>query len=157
MHMASIYPYLLPLMEEYVFLPYRVDKDEIKLLSDTMYSEAVNLNDYESLCYLIYFALQSDFELDRFKANYEEAQNYVVESKDCLLMVMTWIYFMKRNHGKRCATQVKPLCKVAKELGKTDFDRYWLFCYEALTYSDLRDQWGPMKKEGISFIRNGFL
>ena len=153
MHMATLYPYLLHLMEEYVFTPYEVDTDDIKSLSDTIYRNAVNLNDYDSLCYSIYFAVKFNFVLDEFENNYEQAQDYVIKSKDCLLLIMTWIYFMKQNHGKRDATQVKPLNKVAMELKKTDMDRYWLFCYEALTWGSLSGQWRSMKEEGVSFIR----
>ncbi|MBO7081399.1 MAG: hypothetical protein J6V99_05120 [Neisseriaceae bacterium] len=151
--MATLYPYLLHLMEEYVFTPYEVDTDDIKSLSDTIYRNAVNLNDYESLCYSIYFAVKFNFVLDEFESDYKQVQDYVIKSKDCLLLIMTWIYFMKQNHGKRDATQVKPLNKVAMELKKTDMDRYCLFCYEALTWGSLSGQWRSMKEEGVSFIR----
>ena len=60
---------------------------------------------------------------------------------------------MKQNHGKRDSTQVKPLNRVAMELKNTDMDRYWLFCYEALTWGSLSGQWRLMKKAGVSFIR----
>ena len=146
-------PYLLHLMEEYVFIPYGVDISDIKALSDTIYRDAVKLNDYESMCYSIYFAVRFDFALDAFENNYIAAQDYVTKSRDCLLLIMTWIYFMKQNHGKRDATQVKPLNKVAMELKNTDMDRYWLFCYEALTWGSLPGQWRLMKKAGVSFIR----
>lgn len=137
MHMAALYPYLLHLMEEYVFTPYEVDTSDIKALSDTIYRDAVRRNDYESLCYSIYFAVRFDFVLDEFENAYDRAQNYVIGSRDCLLLLMTWIYFMKRNHWKRNATQVKPLNREAKKLKNTDMDRYWLFCYEALTGGEL--------------------
>lgn len=153
MHMAALYPYLLHLMEEYVFIPYGVDTSDIKALSDTIYRDSVNLNDYESLCYSIYFAVRFNFVLDEFERDYIRAQDYVISSRDCLLLTMTWIYFMKQNHWKRDATQVKPLNRVAKELKKTDMDRYWLFCYESLTKGSLSGLWRSMKQEGISFIR----
>lgn len=153
MHMAAMYPYLLHLMEEYVFTPYGVDTNDIKVLANTIYREAVNQNDYESLCYSIYFAIRFGFELYEFKNNYINAQKYVIDSRDCLLLIMTWLYYMKRNHWKRDATQVKPLNKMALELKNTDMDRYWLFCYEALTWGSLHGQWRSMKQAGISFIR----
>lgn len=153
MHMAALYPYLLHLMEEYVFKPYSVDPRDIKALSDTIYWDALKQNDYESLCYSIYYAIRFDFALEEFENNFIEAQDYIIKSKDCLLLMMTWIYFMKQNKWKRSATQVKPLNKVAMELKKTDMDRYWLFCYEALSWGSLRGQWRSMKRKGISFIR----
>lgn len=60
---------------------------------------------------------------------------------------------MKENHWKRTATCVKPFNNVAMELKKTDMDRYWLFCYEVLSWGSLTGQWRSMKKAGISFIR----
>lgn len=153
MHMAALYPYLLHLMEEYVFIPYEVDASDIKLLSDTIYMDSVNKNDYESLCYSIYFAIRFGFVLAEFENNYTEAQDYIIKSKDCLLLILTWIYFMKQNHWKRNATQVKPLNKVAVKLEDTDMDRYWLFCYEALSKGKLHGQWTLMKQAGVSFIR----
>lgn len=153
MHMAALYPYLLYLMEEYVFTPYGVDVSDIKILSDTIYRDAVNLNDYESLCYSIYFAIRFDFVLAELENDYIRVQDYVIKNRDCLLLIMTWIYFMKRNHWKRDATQVKSLNRVAMALKNTDIDRYWLFCYEALSWGSLPGQWSSMKQAGISFIR----
>lgn len=153
MHLAALYPYLLHLMEEYVFKPYEVEKNDIKTLSDTIYKDSVNKNDYESLCYSIYFAIRFNFVLDEFEKDYIKAQDYVIKSKDCMLLIMTWIYFMKQNHWNRKATQIKFLNQAAMNLKNTDMDRYWLFCYEALTKGSLSGQWRSMKQAGISFIR----
>lgn len=153
MHMSVLNPYLLHLMEEFVFDSYGVDIIDIKAFSDTIYGDATKVNDYESLCYAIYFAIKYGFALDIFDFDYVKAQDYVIKSKDCLLLTMTWLYFMKQNHWNRNATQVKPLNKIAKELKNTDMDRYWLFCYEALKWGSLSGEWRAMKKAGISFIR----
>lgn len=66
----------------------------------------------------IYFAIRFDFVLDEFENNYVEEKNYVTKSEDCILLVMTCIYFMKRNKWNRTATQVKQLNKVAMNLKK---------------------------------------
>ena len=153
MHMAVLYPYLLHLMEELVFIQYGVAKEGIKTFSDTIYRDAVSRNDYEAMCYSLYFAIRFDFVLNDFEEDYLKAQAYVIKSRDCLLLIMTWIYFMKQNHWNRKATQVKPLNRVAMELKKSDMDRYWLFCYEALSFGSLSGQWRSMKKAGVSFIR----
>lgn len=91
--------------------------------------------------------------LQMYAKDYAEAQDYVVKSRDCMLLTMTWLYFMKQNHWKRDASQVKPLNRVAMELKNTDMDRYWLFCYEALTWGSLPSEWRSMKRANISFIR----
>ena len=90
--------------------------------------------------------------LNEFENDYQKSQEYVIDSKNCLLLIMTWIYFMRQNGWNRKATQVKPLNKVAMELKNTDMDRYWLFCYEALTWGSLSNEWRLMKKAGVSFI-----
>lgn len=152
MHMAAIYPYLLCLMEEYVFFPYQVDKNTIKKFSDAIYREAMKINDYASLCYTIYFAIKFDFVLDEFDSDWRRGQDYIFNSKDCLLLVMAWLYFMKANRGKRDATQIKPFNKLARELKKNDMDQYWLFCYEVLSYGNLAGDWKKMKEKHVSFI-----
>ena len=91
--------------------------------------------------------------LEEYERDYVSAQDYVIKSKDCLLLIMAWIYFMKQNHWNRNATQVKPLNRIAMDLKNTDMDRYWLFCYEALKWGSLQNEWRSMKKTGISFIR----
>ena len=156
MHMAALYPYLLNLMEDYVFEPYSVDVNQIKNLSDNVYSSAAMINDYESMYYALYFAIKYNFALDAIEEDYKKEQQYVIDSRDCILLVFTWIYFMKKNHWNRSASQVKPLNRVAMELKNKDkeMDRYWLFCYEALTSGSLAGEWRSMKQAGVSFIKN---
>ena len=107
------------------------------------------------ITYAIYFAIRYNFTLNVFETDYEKAQKDIINGKDCLALTMMWIYFMKQNHWNRKATQVKPLNSVAMELKnkEKDFDRYWLFCYEALSYGSLAGEWRAMKQAGISFIR----
>lgn len=149
-HLAAIYPYLLQLMEEYVFEPYGVEVTEIKALSDMIYRDAKKVNDFESICYTIYFAIRYDFLLNELDSD------YVIKQKDCITLVLTWLYYMKVNHWKRDATEVKPLNRAARELKKTDMGRYWLFCYEALTPGSLPGEWKALKQAGVSFIRPEF-
>ena len=40
----------------------------------------------------------------------------------------------------------------AKTLQTTDMESFWLFIYETLPASDLRDYWKAMKKEKVSFL-----
>lgn len=150
-HMAALYPYLLHLMEEYVFTPYSVGADEIKVLSDTIYKDAKRVNDYESICYTIYFALRYDFLLD------ELDRDYVMRQKDCLTLVLTWLYYLKANHWKRDATEVKPLNKLARDLKTKEMGRYWLFCYEALKPGSLPGDWKAMKQADVSFIKPEYM
>ncbi len=151
LHMAALYPYLLHLMDEYVFNPYNVSPEEIKAFSNTIYKNAKRINDYESICYIVYFALKYDFWLDELDIP------YVIEQKDCILLLLTWLYYMKANNWKRNSTDVKQLNAEARRLKSLDNGRFWLFWYEALTSGSLSGEWAKMKKAGISFIRPEFL
>lgn len=157
MHIAVLYPYLLHLMEEFVFNPYQVNIAEIKKFSDAIYLDATKVNDYESMCYSFYFAIKLGFELDEVKNNYNKTLETVTNSYDCILLIMAWLYFMKKNQGNREASEVKQLNKVAMNLKTKEMDRYWLFCYEVLPSGNLSGEWKKMKKDGISFINDDIL
>lgn len=147
MHMASIYPYLVQQMEESVFIPFNVSKAEIKTFSDALYSDAKASYNYEAICYAIYFSLKHGFTLDELDTN------WVITRGDCVLLLMTWMYYLKNNNGNRLATQLRPLRKEAERLKETDMDRYWLFCYEVIAVSNLQDEWKVLKKAGVSFLK----
>lgn len=126
-----------------------------KKLYDKGYRYARNIDDYD--CYV-----NSHDEAQRFLRDLEEAlrefdlplnhkKTKVIELP--IRVEKNWKHHMKQNHWNRNATQVKPLNQVARQLKNTDMDRYWLFCYEALTEGNLPGQWRSMKQAGISFIR----
>ena len=50
-----------------------------------------------------------------------------------------------------------PYNRLARELIGTDMNRYWLFCYEALTIGSLPSEWKTMKQAGVSFIIPEFM
>lgn len=118
MHIAVLYSCLLYLMEKFVFEPYGVCESDIMKFSDNIYNNAVSVNDYEILYYSIYYTIRFNFTLDKFERNNVGAQEYIIKSRYCLLSTIIWIYFMKQNHWKRNAKQVKSLNKVAMELKK---------------------------------------
>ena len=105
------------------------------------------------MSYAIYFAIRYNFTLFPFDINYEEETDFIVNSKDCLLLIVTWIYFLKRNHWNQKATELKKFNKLAKNLKQIDMNRYWLFCYEVLSKGNLDGEWSEMKNANVSFIR----
>lgn len=146
MHLAIMYPYLLQLMGEYVFSPFEVKSESIQAFANTIYAEAKRVNNYEAISYAIYYSLSYNFELSELDID------WVIQRGDCILLLLTWQYYLKLNHGKSGATQLKPLKAEAKRLKATDMDRYWLFCYEALSFGNLSGEWRQLKQAGVSFI-----
>lgn len=151
MHMSNVYPYLVLLMEDYVFIPFGVGQQQIKAYADALYSDALSSHNYEAISYAIYFSLKHNFSLAALDID------WVIKRGDCVLLLMTWLYYLKANHGKARATQLKPLVAEAKRLRDTDMDRYWLFCYEVLTFSNLRDEWQVLKRAKVSFVKAGLI
>ena len=150
LHLAVVFPYLLHLMEEFVFQPFNVSLQQIKVFADTIYKEAYAIHNYEAISYAVYYSLKYDFDLERLDIG------WVIEREDCILLLMTWLYYLKANHGNTGATELKPLKDEAKRLSKIDMNRYWLFCYEALSVGLLSGDWKVLKQAGVSFVKTVF-
>ena len=145
MHYAYIYPYLLPLMEEYVFQAYDVDTALIANFTKKFFHDAMNRKNYEALSYALYFAIKYEFIIPDL--NCEAA----IQSDSCIFKLLTWLYF------KDDAEAARRMKKHAREDLKNSMDEYWLFVYEILPQNELSGEWKPMKRAGISFIRPDLL
>lgn len=151
MHMSDVYPYLVQLMEDSVFSTFGVGQAEIKAYADALYIDSKASHNYEAISYAIYFSLKHGFTLNELDIT------WVIERGDCVLLLMTWLYYLKANHGNANATQLKPLKKEARRLKDADMDRYWLFCYEALSFGNLKGEWRQLKQAGVSFVKAGII
>ena len=141
-HLAILYPYLLPLMEQYVFLPYGVTTDDIKGFSEALYSDSFRVSNYEGVMYSIYFSLRYGFEIDNIDCD------KLIETDDCLCLLFAWLYYKDKGGAELIALEQE-----AKSLSSTALDRNWLFCYEVLNASDLPEgDWRALKNAGVSFL-----
>ena len=143
-HLAILYPYLLPLMEEYVFSPFDVPVDDIKVFTEALYNDSFRVNNYEGIIYAIYFSLRYDFEIESIDCR------RLIETRDCLCMFFAWLYYKDKG-----GAELTTLENEAKTLSATAMDRNWLFCYELLDASDLPEgDWRTIKNAGVSFLTN---
>ena len=141
-HLAVIYPYLVSLLEEYVFKQFGVEKTVISKISALLYKEGVKHKNYEAVCYALYYAIKYEFEI--VELDFNVAKN----SNNCLFLLFSYLYYEK----KKDKSAVK-ICKdYARSMLATEMDNFWLFIYEALPQSDLRDYWKAMKKNKVSFL-----
>ena len=144
-HLSLLYPYLIPLLEKNVFIPFDVEPQKISSFSQKVFRVGCNSQNYEAICYAIYFSLKYNFDIDSITAN------TAISSDSCLFKLLAFLYFtVHKNKGER-----KALKDHAKTLSSNedDFNRNWLFVYEALSQSDLKGEWKPMKKSGVSFVK----
>lgn len=146
MHMVVVFPYLVQMMEEFVFQPFGVTDDLIKNFADALYLDSKETHNYEGICFAIYFCLKHNVFLAELDIT------WVIDRGDCIMLLMTWLYYLKANHGNNRATQLKPLKREAMRLKDFDMDRYWLFCYEAVSVGNLKGEWRKLKEAGVKFI-----
>ena len=60
-HLCVIYPYLVPLLDDYVFAQCNVTKNEIAKLSQTLFDKGISNKHYEQASYAVFFAVKYDF------------------------------------------------------------------------------------------------
>jgi len=141
-HLALIYPYLVSLLEEYVFKPFGVEQTVISKISSMLYDEGIKLKNYEAVCYALYYANKYEFEIT--KLDFEVATS----SNNCLFLLFTYLYYEKKKNK----AAVKLCQDYARSLITTEMDNFWLFIYEALPQNDLQGYWKAMKKNKVSFL-----
>jgi len=142
LHLAFIYPYLVPLLENNIFTPFAVKENDIEFFAKMLFIESLTQQNYESVYYTIYYAIRWDFKLDGLTA--EKA----IDTQDCLVMLFAYKYFEKFADNQ----STKKLKDHAESLKDKDFESNWLFVYEVLPESKLSGDWKPMKRAGISFL-----
>ena len=143
-HWTLIYPYLVPILDENVFMVFSADTYQIAKISQEIFKLGLENRNYEAVSYAIYFAIKYKFDLNDIDAS------NAIESNHCIYKLLTYIYFTKK-YDKGAISLLK---KHARELNSNDddFNRNWLFVYEVLPFSILKGDWKPMKKKNISFI-----
>lgn len=142
LHLVVIYPYLVSLLEEYVFKPFGVEKKVISKIASLLYGEGEKLKNYEAVCYALYYAIKYEFEIE--KLDFYVAKN----SNNCLFLLFSYLYYKK----KKDTLAVKNCKDYARTLLATEMDNFWLFIYEVLPQNDLHEYWKEMKKNGVSFL-----
>lgn len=141
-HLVIIYPYLITLLEEFVYEPFSVSQETIAKISNLIYDEGARLNNYEAVCFSLYFAIKYGFEIESVNVDSAKGSNH------CLFLLFAYLYFQKQKDR----ASIRVLKDHAKVLQKTEMEPYWLFVYEVLPQSELRDYWKPMKRKGVSFL-----
>lgn len=158
MHLAVIYPYLIPLIEKYVFIPYKVSIEEMKEFAEEVYYDGLKNGNYEQICYSLYYSIKYSFKLDSLKSN------RIFECDNCIYKLLIWMYY-KKQENKEIIDKIEEHSLELVE--NSEFEQNWLFIYEVLSLTDLKrysnnkkiksiERWILMKETGISFIRKEF-
>jgi len=147
LHLSILYPYLIPLIDKYIFEKLKVKKEVIKNYSNIVFKEGQKSNNKEMMCFSIYFSIKYEFEVEDL--TFES----IYETNHCILYLLGFMYsksVIKNNED------IKLYKKLAKELkkNKEDFEENWIFIYEVLTFGLLNSDWKILKQNNISFLKN---
>lgn len=143
--LSLLYPYLVPILGNYIFEKYEVDTNQIQKYVNMIYEKYIQKNNYEACSFALLYAIDSNSKIDSIDVE------IIKNSQDCILMLMAFIY-CKKNNLKSEIKQLKLYAKELKEKG--EMDQYWLFIYECL--GNLTDEWGTMKKNKVSFLKSEY-
>lgn len=145
--LALIYPYLVPLLDDYVYTPFITNQSIIDGYINKIYARYFEKKYYEAVSYALFLAVKYDIEIYRFDVH------QIIEQKDCILSLCSLIYCRYFNLKK----SLKELKAFARKLKDNDeFDEYWPFTYECLTVGLLAGDWKDLKQENVSFLKQEF-
>lgn len=146
-HLVLLYPYLTNLLEKQVFDPHKINKEIIKNIARDIYVYGLKRKIFEACSYAVYWAIKYDFDI-----KISTLKNESITSLDCVFMMISFLYD-KKHQRKVYLKEYKDQAKILK---KDDFDKYWIFIYETLAWTELTDNYRTMKKSGLTFIKAEF-
>lgn len=156
-HLILIYPYLISLLEKFIFNAHGVSEGKIKEIANSIYNYGVKRKSNEVVGYALYFSIRYKFYFDKLNP-----YNYAKDSNDCVVLLLSFIYD-KRRYKNLEGARIKKYKNIAEKLYDkgAGMDKFWLFIYEVFSEQEFSQSgdidWEYMKKENISFIKSNFL
>ena len=149
-HLCLLYPYLLKIMDEYIFERFKVSVEKIKDFTTSVYEQELSNKNYDGVCFALFFALKYGFTINSNYIKASEAEN----SHSCIFRLLALLYFTKNS----IKSERKALINLASELiiNNDDLENNWLFVYEALSQNELSDEWKALKKDKVSFLKEEY-
>lgn len=144
-HLCVLYPYLVTILDGYVFSQCDATENDIQTLSQTLFDNGIEQKLYEQSSYALFFAIKYNFTLNI-------DVDKIIKTNDCILLAVSYVYCQK-NRMTYGVKQLKQYARSFKSIPE-DFERMWIFAYEVLPESDLIDEWKLLKRAKVSFIRS---
>ncbi len=129
-NLVLLFPYLLPIIDDAVFIPLKIDSHKIKEIANDIYEDGNRYNRFETMSYAIFYAIKYNFQLR------DDLFDKVKLKEDCVFMLLSYLHDIKFLRGIK--EQYKD---IAKEI-QNDYlskDKFWLFIFELLPREDIKD------------------
>ncbi len=145
--LSLTYPYLVPQLNDLVFSAKDMDASFANECINRIYKTYFHRDCYEALAYALFYAIRRKVPVDEFDVE------SVISKKDCILLVMAFIYCKKMGR----TDDLKKLKGAAEDFQRGgEEEEYWLFVYECLGESEVHKEWVEMKKGKVSFLRSEY-
>jgi hypothetical protein len=151
-HLVLLYPYLVSLLDDKVFITFSIDKSQIEKIAKDLFELGKSKRLYEAMSYALFFSLKYDFLLT------EELFEKVKNSHDAVLLLLAYLHdkkYLNSSDNFNRTTIGKMYRDLANTL-KDDIDEYWIFVYEVLTAGSLKNDWKQLKQAHVTFIKSEF-
>ncbi len=140
-------PYIVPLLDLYIYKPYKIGKSQIDNYINLLYDRYIEKNQFETTSFALYLATKYDVVIKNFQVNDIIAKNDYILSLCCLI-------YCRRI---KLQNELKKMKLFANHLIKNDYlESQWLFIYECLTTGYFKDEWRKLKKNNVSFLKKEF-
>jgi len=149
LHYATIYPYLIPLLENYVFENYKLNDQLIEKFTNTIFKDGIQYNYIDEICFSLYYALKYNIVL----SNENNEIELILDSNNCIILLLAYLYMKKQNNKVACKKLINKAHKLS--INEDDLGQYWLFVYELLPKGKLTGVWADMKDKGVTFLKQG--
>ena len=143
-HLVLLYPYLVPLLDDKIFVVFAIDQSQIKKIAEDLFELGESKKLYEAMSYALFFSLKYDFLLTQDL--FEKVEN----SHDAVLLLLAYLHDEKFIKHSKVTKKYKNLANTLKD----DIDEYWLFIYEVLNAGNLKNEWNQLKQASITFIKS---
>lgn len=159
LQLALIYPYLVPLLDKYIFRIFPIKVDLIHKISEHILSKKNQLRLEEEKCYALYFAIKYQFKLKEIEEKEEKEVENIIANNNNITLLLYYQYFKQTKNEE----MLNLLHEKAKDLAKKDFEANWLFCYEVLKSQEFKEvsastasAFKNMKEHNVSFLKANF-
>lgn len=135
MNLALAYPYLAPILDEYVFTPYwHADlKNMIGVFAASLIQLGLRKLYPDAIAHAIFLALKYDFALGLKDNELIE----IVALDDCVANVLL-LEYAKRRKRKEVKKKVTARANELKSADQRDKDKQWLLIYQVWSIKDLK-------------------
>lgn len=143
LHLSVLYPYLLPLLDVYMFDAHCIESETIRRYTNFIIKEGYRLQNEMMFVHGLYYAIKWNFEILDFNVD------NVISLDSCLALTLAFKYSQLTNNK----VALQKLRAYAKMIKASDFDKHWIFLYEIRPKSDLSGDWQSMKENGVTFLK----